>query len=160
MLSWRHTHNLATVPSIYTEMNKWSSIPGGKYHGTVTKDILRDSALDFNFFIISLSFYMCGCFGSMCICAPSVCSSRRAGEGRRNPGTGVIEGCEFACGCWAQNPGPQQEQPLLSSPQPLNSREHLECKSLSNRNRNKCFWKRLISGRWLSSYYASMRMSV
>jgi hypothetical protein len=31
----------------------------------------------------------------------------------RSPGTGVIDSCEWPCGCWELNFGPLEEQPVL-----------------------------------------------
>lgn len=39
-------------------------------------------------------------------------------EGIRFPGTGVTEGFEPLCGYWELNPGPLQEQPVLSTAEP------------------------------------------
>lgn len=38
--------------------------------------------------------------------------SQRPEEGDRLSGTGVTDGCELPRGCWEQNPGHLQEQPV------------------------------------------------
>lgn len=39
----------------------------------------------------------------------------RSEDGIRAPGTGGLDSCEMACGCWESNPNPLEEQPVLLS---------------------------------------------
>jgi hypothetical protein len=47
-------------------------------------------------------------------------------EGVRSPGTGIIDNCELPCGCWELNPGPLEEQPVLSTAEPSLQPQALE----------------------------------
>ena len=40
-------------------------------------------------------------------------------------GSGVTGSCELPCGCWELNPGPLEDQPVLSIAEP--SLQHLSC---------------------------------
>lgn len=42
-------------------------------------------------------------------------------EGIRSPRPGATYGCELPYGCWEQNPGPLDEQPVLSNAEHLSS---------------------------------------
>lgn len=43
-----------------------------------------------------------------------VCYTQGSKEGTRSPGMGVTDGCELPHGCWELNPGPLEEQTVLS----------------------------------------------
>lgn len=46
---------------------------------------------------------------------------QKSEEGIRSPGTGATYGCELPYGCWEPNPGPLDEQPVLSTAEHLSS---------------------------------------
>lgn len=56
--------------------------------------------------------YMYGCFAGVYTCVShAACGGQKLGVG--SPGIVATDGCELLCGCWEQNPGPQQEQAVL-----------------------------------------------
>jgi hypothetical protein len=46
------------------------------------------------------------CMYMVCMCARCLWRPKASGP----PGSGLLSGCEPACGCWELNPGPLQEQ--------------------------------------------------
>lgn len=52
-------------------------------------------------------------------CVSFVClAPSEVKEGLRSPATGVPEGSQLPCGCWALNPCPLEEQPVLLTAEP------------------------------------------
>lgn len=61
---------------------------------------------------------MYGRFACMHACIPRACSTwKRPEEGVKSPGVGVIKGCEPLCEHDESKLGPQQEQPVLLTPE-------------------------------------------
>lgn len=60
---------------------------------------------------------MYGCLAGICPCVPyAAYGGQNLGVGP--PGIVSTYGCELPCGCWEQNPGSQQEQAMLLTPDP------------------------------------------
>lgn len=58
---------------------------------------------------------MCKCFVCLRVCAPHLCLVLpEATRGIQSSETGVAVGCNLPYGCWEQNPGSPEEQPVLS----------------------------------------------
>jgi hypothetical protein len=49
------------------------------------------------------------------LCSLEFCLHVYLYEGVEFPGTGVTDRCKLPCGCWKLNPGPLEEQPVLTT---------------------------------------------
>ena len=64
-------------------------------------------------FLMSVWFYgTCVCLS---LCMHITCVYPEVRKGVRSPGTEITDSCEPPCGHWESNPGPLQEQALLTT---------------------------------------------
>jgi hypothetical protein len=56
-----------------------------------------------------MSVLLAVCLQTICV----QCLQKPEQQGARSPGLRLTDGCELPCGCWKQNLGSLEEQPVL-----------------------------------------------
>ena len=67
---------------------------------------------------LKLIFYLSIYLLFLILCALLLCLHSCLCEDVRSPGTAVTDSCELLCWCWALNPGPLEEEPVLLTAEP------------------------------------------